>query len=123
MGTFNWPLRIAGTNTGRFVDVEATVDTGAFYTALPAPLLRELGVEPHLRRRLELADGRLIVADVGEARVTVSGETVTTQVAFGEDGSPPLLGALTLESLALAVDPVAQRLVPRVMIMYACRAA
>ena len=123
MGTFNWPMRIADLGNGRFVDLEATVGTGAFYTALPAPLLRQLGVEPLFRRRLELADGRLIVADVGEARATVSGETVTTLVAFGEDGSPPLLGSYTLEGLALAVEPTSQRLVPRAMIMYAQSAA
>lgn len=31
---------------------------------------------------------------------------------FGEDDSPPVLGAYTLEGLALAVDPLNQRLVP-----------
>ncbi len=123
MGTFNWPMRIAGTTGGRFVDLEATVDTGAFYTALPAPLLRELGIAPLFRRRLQLADGRLIDADIGEARATVSGETVTTLVIFGEDRSPPLLGAYTLEGLALAVDPTSQSLIPREMIMYARCAA
>ncbi len=123
MGTFSWPLRIAGMSGARYVDIEATVDTGAFYTALPAPLLRELGVEPRYRRRLQLADGRLIDADIGEALATINGESVTTQVAFGEDDSPPLLGAYTLEGLALAVDPIAQRLVPRKMIMYARCAA
>ena len=124
VGTFDWPLRITDLSGERSMELEALVDTGAFYTALPAPLLHELGVEPTYRRRLRLADGRLFEADVGEARVTVSGESVTTQVAFGEDGSLPLLGALTLESLALAVDPVARRLVPHVMIMHAhCSAA
>ncbi len=119
VGTFHWPLRITDLSGERSVDVEALVDTGAFYTSLPACVLREIGVEPTYRRRLRLADGRLFEADVGEARATVSGESVTTQVAFGEDGSLPLLGALTLESLALAVDPVARRLVPHVMIMHA----
>lgn len=124
VGTFHWPLRITDLSGERSVELEALVDTGAFYTALPASLLHELGVEPTYRRRLRLADGRLFEADVGEARVTVSGESVTTQVALGEDGSVPLLGALTLESLALAVDPVTRRLVPHVMIMHAhCSAA
>ena len=34
-------------------------------------------------------------------------------VVFGEDDAPSLLGAYTLEGLALAVDPVDQRLIPR----------
>ena len=42
----------------------------------------------------------------------------TPIVVFGEDDAPPLLGAYTLEGLALAVDPEAQRLVPTYMILY-----
>lgn len=113
MGTFEWPLQIAGSGGERFAAVEAAVDTGAFYTMVPARLLRELGVEPSARRRMRLADGRIVDVDIGEARVTVNGETVMTQVVFGEDDAPSLLGAYTLEGLALAVDPVDQRLIPR----------
>ena len=50
--------------------------------------------------------------------VTTDGERVTTLVIFGEDDSPALLGAYTLEGLALAVDPVEQRLVPTHLILY-----
>jgi len=113
MGTFELPLQIAGLSGGRAVEIEATVDTGAFYSMVPARLLREIGVERSDRRLMRLADGRVVGADIGEARVTVSGRSVTTQVVFGEDGAPPLLGAYTLEGLAMAVDPVDQRLIPR----------
>ena len=37
---------------------------------------------------------------------------------FGEDNAPPVLGAYTLEGLALAVDPSSQRLVPANLIMF-----
>ncbi len=113
MGTFEWPLRIAGLSGGRSVEIEATVDTGAFDSVMPARLLREIGVERLDRRRMRLADGRVVDADMGEAQVTVDGKSVTTQVIFGEDDAPSLLGAYTLEGLALAVDPVDQRLIPR----------
>ena len=113
MGTFELPLQIAGLSGGRAVEIEATADTGAFYSMVPARLLREIGVERSDRRLMRLADGRVVDADIGEARVTVNGRSVTTQVVFGEDGAPPLLGAYTLEGLAMAVDPVDQRLIPR----------
>ena len=45
MGTFNWPLRISSMDGQPAQDIEATLDTGAAYTTLPASLLRELGVE------------------------------------------------------------------------------
>ena len=112
MGTFEWSVRIAGPNSERSEAIEATVDTGAFYSVAPARLLRDIGVERSARRRMRLADGRVVDADIGEARVTVDGESVTTLVVFGEDDAPPLLGAYTLAGLALAVDPVDQRLIP-----------
>ena len=56
--------------------------------------------------------------DYGEARATIDGDSVTTIVVFGEDNAPALLGAYTLDGLALAVDPVEQRLVPTHHIMY-----
>ena len=118
MGTFDWPMRISSMDGRQSRDIEATVDTGAAYTTLPTRLLRELGVAPMGKRRFLLADGRRIEMDYGEARATVDGENVTTLVVFGEDDAPALLGAYTLEGLALAVDPVEQRLVPTHLIMY-----
>lgn len=118
MGTFNWPLRISSMDEQRSRDIEATVDTGAAYTTLPASLLRELGVAPRGKRRLLLADGRQVDMDFGQAWATIGDESVVTVVVFGEDDGPPLIGAYTLEGLALAVDPVKQRLVPTHMIMY-----
>ena len=49
---------------------------------------------------------------------TIDGESVVTVVVFGGDDGPALLGAYTMEGLALAVDPVEQRLVPTHLIMY-----
>ena len=118
MGTFNWPLRISSMDGRQSLEIEATVDTGAAYTTLPASLLRGLGVTPMGKRRFLLADGRRLEMDYGEARAAINGENVTTLVVFGEDNAPALLGAYTLEGLALAVDPVEQRLVPTHLIMY-----
>ncbi len=118
MGTFNWPMRISSMDGRNTRDIEATVDTGAAYTTLPASLLRELGVAPLGQRRFLLADGRRVFMDIGRAWVTIDGESEVTLVVFGADDAPPLLGAYTLEGLALAVDPVEQRLVPTHLILY-----
>ncbi len=58
MGTFDWPVNISSIDRGQTMEIEATVDTGAGYTTLPAHLLRELGVERTGQRRFLLADGR-----------------------------------------------------------------
>ena len=56
--------------------------------------------------------------DYGRAWATLNGDSEVTIVVFGEDDAPALLGAYTLEGLALAVDPTSQRLVPTHLIMY-----
>ena len=99
-------------------EIEAVVDTGAFYTTLPDGLCDELGIVRQGKREFLLADGRRVEMDFGQAWATISGESVVTIVVFGESESPALLGAYTLEGLSLAVDPVNQRLVPTTLIMY-----
>ena len=118
MGTFTWPLRISGMDSQQTLEIEATVDTGAAYTTLPARLLRELGIAPMGKRTFLVADGRRVSMEYGQAWATIDGESVVTIVIFGEDGAPPLIGAYTLEGLALAVDPSSQRLIPANLIMY-----
>ena len=118
MGTFKHPLRVSSMDGQETRDVEATVDTGAAYTTLPASLLRELGIEPIDKRTFLLADGRRVEMEYGRAWATVNGSSEVTIVVFGEEDAPALLGEYTLEGLALAVDPIAQRLVPTHLIMY-----
>ena len=112
MGTFNWPIRLESMDGERSLQLDALVDTGSFYTIVPASLLRRLETEPTEKVGLELADGRRVVWDIGEARATIDGRRVTTLVAFGEDGVDPVLGAYTLKGLRLSVDPVEETLVP-----------
>lgn len=118
MGMFKWPVRVSALDGERSADVEATVDTGAAYSALPRGLLRELGVEPARSRWMRLADGRVVDSRVGWMRVTIDGESAPTVVVFVDDDAPLLLGAHALEGLGLAVDPVKKRLVPDENIMY-----
>ena len=117
MGTFAYPIRISGMDGQRSVDVDATVDTGALFTMLPARTLHYLGVEPIGSRTFLIADGSSVEMEVGEARVTLDGQRIGTIVAFGQDNAPALLGAYTLEGLGLVVDPGKRRLVPSRMLM------
>ena len=88
------------------------VDTGAFYTMVPRDVLADLAIRPIRRETFEFADGRKARWQVGEARVAVNGREATRLVVFGKRGTQPLLGADTLEGLALTVDPRRRRLVP-----------
>ena len=63
MGIFQVELEIGDPNGLRFEAVNALVDTGASYTLMPAPLLRDLDIVPHAERTLTLADGRRVQMD------------------------------------------------------------
>lgn len=93
-------------------ELELLVDTGALYSVVPEDLLDELGIRRLERQQFTLADGTHVAYDVGEARFTVDGRTRTSQVVFAPKGVTPLLGAFTLESLGLMVNPVTRELLP-----------
>ena len=112
METFNVEIEIGHRDRENWETLDALVDTGAFITAAPASLLRELGVEGRWTQSFALADGATREMEVGEARVRTGGREATTFVLFDHEGSMPVLGALALEGMFLSVDPVAQRLVP-----------
>jgi large subunit ribosomal protein L1 len=112
MGTFSVGVEIGSPDGRTFRPVEAMVDTGATFSSLPRKLLEELGYHPMARRPFELADGRLVERDLAEVPVRIDGEVRTTTCMFADEGSPFLLGAVTLEQFLLAPDPVRKRLVP-----------
>lgn len=113
MSTFTHAITVANPASGRSREIDALVDTGAFFTTIPGQTLRELGIEPTERRRFVMADGRREDMSIAEAKVSVNGGQVTTIVAFGADDGLTLLGAYTLEGLTLVVDPSGERLVPQ----------
>lgn len=112
MGIFYQRIAVAADPTSPFEEVEALVDTGATYTWLPRSLLERLGVRPAFRREFETADGRVIERELAEVAIHLNGEIHFTLVVFGDEGTRPLLGVVTLETFGLGVDPVRQRLVP-----------
>ena len=112
MGTFKVTMGIGDPQGHEYESVEALVDTGTTYSTLSASFLRRLRVEINRRVEFELADGSIIERDVGQTWVQINGDTAIVPVVFADDGSAPLLGAVTLEIFLLTVDPVRQRLVP-----------
>ena len=112
MGTFRRELEIGATEDGEFFEVNALVDTGATYSSLPEDFLARLGVEPTDKRPFILANGQQVSYGLAWVRVRLDGREQPTPVIFGERGSEPLLGAVTLEEFGLAVDPVNRRLMP-----------
>lgn len=112
MGTFTHPITLMAPSDGAAETIEALVDTGSTFASVPAPVLERLGVVSHRTVTLRLADGQLERRRLGEVKVELDGVEETILCAFGEPGSPAVIGAHTLEAFLLAVDPVEGRLVP-----------
>jgi len=112
MGTFFQAIEIAASPNSSFESLQALVDTGATYTYIPRPVLERLGITPLERQPFVLANGRRIEYEIGQVRVRIDGRERFTICIFGDEGSTPLLGTVTLEEFGLSVDPVNKRLIP-----------
>lgn len=113
MGTFSHPITLYDA-TGRHSEtVEALVDTGATFSAFPAPMLERLGVRPVRTIRVRLANGTEEDWRLWQVEAALDGTRSPILCLFGSPGAPPLIGAHALESFLLTVDPVARRLVPK----------
>jgi clan AA aspartic protease len=111
MGAFSVEFEIGNRGANSFRPVVGLVDTGSAYTLIPAVVLREIGAEPEEEREFVLADGRHVSYGFGWVDVRLGGQVQPSPVIFGDDGSEPLLGVVTLEIFSLAVDPVNQTLI------------
>lgn len=119
MGLFNVEMDVANQERReRRISIDALVDTGAFLSAIPASVLHELDVAPIRHQTVRFADGSTRRMELGLIWVQIDGRETVTQVMFNEEGTQPLLGALTLEELFLIVDPVEQKLAPMGAIMW-----
>ena len=97
---------------GAVVRIRFLVDTGALYTVLPERVWRALRLRPMSTAEFGLADGTAIVRAVSEARFEIARRTATSPVVLGERDDAPLLGAVTLGTLGLMVNPLTREVRP-----------
>ena len=89
------------------------VDSGAYYSLLPAEAWQSLGLEPYREEQFILADGTVVSRDVSYCYLTLPQAEGYTPVILGEPGDDQaLLGALTLENMGLLLNPFSRTLHP-----------
>ena len=110
MRTFNISVGVQNVAGGEVVNIDALVDTGATLTMLPQDLIDRLEVRQTDRLRIRLAEGTIKECGVGGIEVHYDGKRGIVSAGFLSAGARPLIGATTLETLGLAVDPVNLRL-------------
>ncbi len=97
--------------------IEFLIDSGAIYSVVPTPILEKLGIKPLIEQEFRLADGTKIMRKKGGALFKYGDRIGVADVIFGEEGDSSLLGAFTLESLGLSLDPLRRELKPLPMII------
>ena len=112
MGIVTVTIEVGDPQGSQFEELDVIVDTGSTYTAVPREMLQRLGVSVQRSLPSETADGRIVPVDVAHTTIRLEGIEFPTPVIFAEENEPSLLGVVSLEQAALAVDPVAGRLIP-----------
>ena len=97
--------------------IEFLVDSGAIYSVVPSPILKQLGINPLSEQEFRLADGTKIARKKGAAVFKYGNRIGGADVIFGEESDHLLLGALTLTALGLFLDPLTRELKPLPMIL------
>jgi predicted aspartyl protease len=110
MGLFRARGRLTGP-TGRSEAAKLLVDTGATLLVVPRSLAERLELAARRSQPVLIAGGQRAEWPVAEVSLSLNDPDVTTPCFIAPEG-PALLGTVALESLFLAVDPVAKRLVP-----------
>ena len=92
--------------------VRFLVDSGALYSVLPQSEWRALGLQPERELDFVLADGTTLTRGISECIFELDERRATSPVILGETEDQPLLGAVTLETLGLMLNPLNRTLQP-----------
>jgi predicted aspartyl protease len=92
------------------------IDTGSLYSFAPRQQLLGIGVAPTGTKTLRLADGSQVQREIGDVFFEIGGERRAAPVIFGGSTDERILGVLSLEALALKVNPVTRALEPMVVL-------
>ena len=108
---------------GDRLTVRFLVDSGAFYSVLPEPAWRAIGLEPTRDMDFVLADGTAISRHVSDCRFNYQGIEAPSPVVLGVGDDVGLLGTVTLDTLGLILNPLRRTLTPMKMRLTTCAVA
>jgi len=116
VATFTVKLKVWNpASPSRSAELEAWADTGAAYSWISKERLEPLGVQRVRRLQFKTIEGHTVERDLAAVFLAADGYTGGDNVVLAEPGDLEVLGAHSLESLGLAVDPVHKKLVPLVV--------
>ncbi len=114
MGTFRVDCEIVNVSQkGKSAKVpKLLVDSGSEFTWVPAPVLKQVGVQVAKKDvPFVMANGQTVTRPTGYAIIRAVGFETVDEVVFAQRGDLSLLGARTLEGFGAMVDSRKKRLV------------
>ncbi len=101
----------------RRVEVEALIDRGATYPALPKDMIEKLGLTFLREVDGEIAGGRAKLRLYGLAIVQIEDRIAECPVIERPKGTSPVIGVVALEQMGFRIDPVTGRLIKGLSLM------
>lgn len=101
--------------------VRFLVDSGAVYSVLRQADWKSLGLKQQRELDFVLADGTTLTRGVSECTFELEGRRATSPVVLGQTEEDPLLGAVTLGTLGLMLNPLDRTLHPMRMVLARAR--
>jgi len=101
----------------RSAEVEALVDTGATFPALPNDKVKELGLPAIGEHPAETAEGTRKVKLAAHAIVRIEDRISEAPVMIRPESTTPLIGLVALEQMGYKVDPTTGKLIKGLPLM------
>ncbi|MEM2213259.1 MAG: retroviral-like aspartic protease family protein [Candidatus Nezhaarchaeales archaeon] len=101
----------------RKVEVEALVDTGATFPALPKEIITELALPTIGEYPAETAQGSGKVELAANALIKIEDRVAQSPIIIRPKGTTPLIGVVALEQMGYKVDPATGKLVKGLPLM------
>jgi len=110
-------VKLSNMEKTRAKEVEALADTGATLTVLPQQMAEELGLSEVSRERVETGAGEIELRR-SFAWITINGKESVQDVLISDFIERVLLGVVTLEAMALSLEPLTGKLKEKRLLLY-----
>ena len=117
MGHTYTKIKIANMEKSKAKEVEALVDTGATLTVVPERLAQELELGELTTEMVKTGAGKVELKR-SSARISIGEREAPQPVLISDFIDRVLLGVVTLEALALSVDPLTGELKEEMLLLY-----
>jgi clan AA aspartic protease len=117
MGHIYTKIKISNMERTRTTEVQALADTGATLTVIPEKLAQELELGEVTREMVRTGAGKIELQRAA-ARISIGDREAPQPVLISDFIDHVLVGAVTLEALALSLDPLTGKLKEEMLLLY-----